>query len=239
MWLVQLSDTLKKYGTTTDAEGKFTLGLPPAIYELRISYIGCHSYTAQVQARRDIALPDICLKEDSHVLGEVTVKGQMVTYDAEGYRLNVSNSPHFKQQELDKILNFLPGMTTQNGNLQVHGKPVGSVYINRRRVQLSGQELLEYLQNYHGKNIKDIQVVTATGAEESAASGGMAMLKIITNKIEDGGMLSVRGRVNGNKADRSVNFPGINLRYVLKWGNKRAKVRNNRSSSSMESGRMQ
>ena len=34
--------------------------------------------------------------------------------------------------------------------------------------------LLDYLQTYHGKNIKEIQVITSAGANESAAMGGTA-----------------------------------------------------------------
>lgn len=46
VWLVQLGDTLKKHGTTTDADGKFTRSVPREKYELRVSYIGCVGHTS-------------------------------------------------------------------------------------------------------------------------------------------------------------------------------------------------
>lgn len=178
VWFIHPNDTLQKQGAATDADGKFTIQLPAGRYEMQVSYIGYAPYTAEVQATQSMTLPDIYLNENQNLLNELVVKGHSVTYDAEGYRMNIENNLHFKQQDLDKILNFLPGMFNQDGMMKVFGKPVAKVYINHRMVRFSGKELMDYLQTYHGKSIKDIQVITSTGAEEEASNAGMAILKI-------------------------------------------------------------
>ena len=211
VWFIHPNDTLQKQGAATDADGKFTIQLPAGRYEMQVSYIGYAPYTAEVQATQSMTLPDIYLNENQNLLNELVVKGHSVTYDAEGYRMNIENNPHFKQQDLDKILNFLPGMFNQDGMMKVFGKPVAKVYINRRMVRFSGKELMDYLQTYHGKSIKDIQVITSTGAEEEASNAGMAILKITTTKIDDGGMLSVRGEADESETNRRICLPDVNV----------------------------
>ena len=209
------TDTIK---SVTDAEGAFVVRLRPTTYELSVSYIGYQTFTSRVEARQTMSVNDICLEESTTDLKEFTVVGRSLTYNVEGYKLNVEGNPLFKQQDLDKILRFLPGAMKEKDDLKIYGKMVGKVYINRREIKLSGKDLLDYLQTYHGKNIKEIQVITSAGANESAAMGGTAVLKIITTKIEDGGMLSARVSGSYNKQSQTYGNPSLNVQQRSgKW----------------------
>lgn len=204
-----LMDTTAVIKAVTDAKGTFTVQLSPDTYELRVSYLGYQPFTSHVEARQSMSVNDIRLVESATTLKEFTVVGRSLTYNVEGYKLNVENNALFKQQDLDRILLFLPGAMREKDNLKIYGKMVGKVYINRREIKLTGKDLLDYLQNYHGKNVKEIQVITSAGANESAAIGGTAVLKIITTKIEDGGMLSMRASGSYNKQSQTYGNPSL------------------------------
>lgn len=127
----------------------------------------------------------------SDTLQEVVVKAEKIKYDAEGYRLNVATIPQLQTMDLAEMMSYLPGMEVADNQMSVYGNGVAEVYINNKKVRLSGEQLQQYLRAIDGKNVRSIQVVTSSGAEMSAQSGGMAVLKILTKRPEDGGMANV------------------------------------------------
>ena len=127
----------------------------------------------------------------SDTLQEVVVKAEKIKHDAEGYRLNVATVPQLQTMDLAEMMNYLPGMVVADNQMSVYGNGVAEVYINNKKVRLSGEQLQHYLRAIDGKNVRSIQVVTSSGAEMSAQSGGMAVLKIFTKRPEDGGMANV------------------------------------------------
>ena len=159
-------DTIK---SVTDAEGAFVVRLRPGTYEFSVSYIGYQTFTSQVEARQTMSVNNICLEESVTDLKEFTVIGRSLTYNVEGYKLNVENNPLFKQQDLDKILQFLPGAMKEKDDLKIYGKMVGKVYINRREIKLLGKDLLAYLQTYHGKKSRSLPLPERMKARRWAA----------------------------------------------------------------------
>ena len=77
------------------------------------------------------------VKTDS--LREVVVRGNLLKYDAEGYRVNLSAIPQIKSLNLMEALAFLPGMEVDGTRISVFNKAVARVYVNRRRVRLTGE----------------------------------------------------------------------------------------------------
>ena len=123
-------------------------------------------------------------------LNEVVVTSRRINYKAGGYTMNVQGNEHFKQMDLSEVIRFLPGASVSEGGLKIHGKQVSMIYLNHRRLRMTGQELIQYLQGYQGRNTKEIEVIMATGAEESASAATGAVIKIRTIRIEDGGRLN-------------------------------------------------
>ena len=208
-----LNDFQEFVGITKD-DGCFLLSLPLGFYKIQISFIGFYSYNADIEVSNSVEIPDVVLLEDNKMLEELMVVGHHVTYNSEGYKLNIQKNPLLKRQDLDRILLFLPGMMKQEDELKLYGKAVGKVYVNNREIKLAGKDLLDYLQTYHGKNIKDVQVIVSAGVEEQATAGGFAILKITTTKVDDGGMLSlgIGGDYNKNSKDYGNPFGRVQIR---------------------------
>ena len=129
------------------------------------------------------------LKTDT--IQEVVVTAEKIRYDAEGYRIYIANYPLLQKMNLSSMLRFLPGMVMNGPEMEVYGKRVGQLYVNNRRIRLSGSALRQYLSTFEGQSIRSIKVVETAGAEVSATEGGSAILKIYTKRLEDGGNMSL------------------------------------------------
>ena len=191
LWLVNQVDTLKKFGVSTRDDGTYALAVPAARYHLRVSYVGFRPYAAEVDVTSSLKLPDIFLKEDRKTLDAITVTGKTVTYNAEGYVANIAANKQLQQLPLDRMLAFLPGMYVDREKMKVYMKEISTVYINDRAVRLTGQELIDHLKAYDGKNIQKIEVIVNNGVEHAASNFGAASIRITTVKVVEGGMFSL------------------------------------------------
>lgn len=151
-------------------------------------------------------------------LREVVVLGHAVKQDAEGYRVNLSAIPQLQSMNLEEALAFLPGMEVADERIKVYNKDVARVYVNRRQVRLSGASLMAYLRSFDVRNIKEVRVVAAAGAEFSATEAGMAIVRITTHRIDDGGQLTLGGNTFQTDRLHTYTLPSANvqLRYG-KW----------------------
>ena len=191
LWLVNQVDTLKKFGVSTRDDGTYALAVPAARYHLRVSYVGFRPYVAEVDVTSSLKLPDIFLKEDRQTLDAITVTGKTVTYNAEGYVANIAANKQLQQLPLDRMLAFLPGMYVDREKMKVYMREISTVYINDREVHLDGQELIDHLKAYDGKNIQKIEVIVNNGVEHAASNFGAASIRITTVKVVEGGMFSL------------------------------------------------
>ena len=146
----------------------------------------------------------------SDTLQEVVVKAEKIRHDAEGYRVNIATIPQLQTMDLAQIMNYLPGLVVENNQMSVYGNGVAEVYINNKKVGLSGEQLQHYLRAIDGKNVRSIQVITSSGAEMGAQRGGMAVLKILTKRIENGGMANFSLKDDFCKGQYSM-MPSYNI----------------------------
>lgn len=216
LWFVNQTDTLKKFGVSSREDGTFALSVPPSAYHLRVSYVGYRPYSAEVDATSSLKLPDIFLQEDKHALDAVTVTGKTVTYNAEGYVANIAANKQLQQLPLDRMLAFLPGMYVDREQMKVYMKEVSTVYINDRAVHLTGEELIDHLKAYDGKNIQKIEVIVNNGVEHSASSFGAASIRITTLKVIEGGMVSANAEANYSKTNQQYGNPSGN--FLWRYG---------------------
>ena len=188
--LTAVLDTARVYQTVTNEEGGYSLRVQPGLYTMVVTAVGFKPFSAEVDAKKKV-LVDVSLIDDVRQLNEVLVKGRRIRYDAEGYRMNLTQNPQFRQQPVDVIMAYLPGMVVTADRLLLFGRPVARVYVNRRIVRLRGKDLLDYLNTMKGASIKDIQVVASSGAEERASMAGSVVVKIHSVNLTDGGMATV------------------------------------------------
>lgn len=210
--LVSSDDTTRVYGRSTDEEGKFSVAVPLGNYFMDISYIGFLKQEASVQLDGHVILPDILLAEDSQLMDEVVITAKSITYHAGGYIAEISANPFYKNYDLDQILLVTPGTNVVRDEISLYGKRVSKVYVDGREVRMQGTELMQYLRNFNGRNVRRMEVVAAGGVEEDAASAGSSIIKITTVKADDGGMFTA-GHSSNHNSYIHYNTTNINARW--------------------------
>lgn len=114
------------------------------------------------------------------------------------------------------MLAFLPGMYVDREKIKVYLNNVSTVYINDRAVRLTGQELIDHLKAYDGKNIQKIEVIVNNGVEHSASGFGSSSIRITTEKVIEGGMVSANAEASYNKTNQHYGNPSGN--FLWRYG---------------------
>lgn len=206
---VVLSDNITKKlsGTTTDIDGTFAVNAKEGVYTFEVSLLGYEKYTLIITADKNINLGDIVLKEDVNTLNEIKITANRVDYNMGGYEYKIGNIEALKNKDLTDVLRTAPGIMVAN-KITLYGSAINNIYVDRRRVQMTEEALLNYLRSYKGGNIEKIEVIS--DPDISARHGGTAIK--ITTKKQEGGFLSASARTLYNENKFAVS-PDFNLNY--------------------------
>ncbi|WP_420320874.1 outer membrane beta-barrel protein [Flagellimonas sp.] len=192
--LLQASDSTFVQGTSADDSGQFLLSeVKPNIYLLQASYVGRGSEPRALDIKNDVSLGALIIPLDENVLDEVVVTSQRPKLQRLSDRLvfSVENTVVSQGSSWD-ILKSTPGVIVNQSELQIRGQSA-TVYLNDRKVQLSGQEVRDLLEGLSGTNIKSVEVIANPPAQYDADGG--PILNIVTSKNIIPGY---KGSVNGS-----------------------------------------
>ena len=216
---VVLKDNHATYGASTDVNGSYQIQVPKGKYSMEISYIGYTPYTTHVEVKGNTRLPPIILNEDTQLMDEVVVTARTITYQPNGYIAEISKNALYRNKDMSSILRLTPGTHVTPQGIEAYGGNVSKVYVNGRELHLSGEQLINYLSTLEGKNVKQMEVIAASGVEDDAASAGKTILKIITINPETGGLLSIGG-TGGLRMNSRIYGGNTNLQWRMNkhWG---------------------
>ncbi|MBT8237449.1 MAG: TonB-dependent receptor [Croceitalea sp.] len=191
--LLNSADSTFVKGTSADDFGNFVLeGVEPKLYLLQASYVGRGSKPLALDITKSIKLGALIIPTEVESLDEVVVTARRPTVQRLTDRLvfQVENTV-VSQGSSWEILKNTPGVIVNQDQLQIRGQNA-TVYLNDRKVQLSGQEVKELLESLSGVNIKSVEVIANPPARYDAESG--PILNIVTSKAIVPGY---KGSVNG------------------------------------------
>lgn len=192
--LLNSADFTFVQGTSADENGFFFLtDVEPNLYLLQASYIGRGSKPLALDIKKDVKLGALIIPTETETLDEVVVTAKKPTVERLADRLvfQVENTVVSQGSSWD-ILKGTPGVIVNQEELQIRGQSA-TVYLNDRRVQLSGQETQDLLQGLSGVNIKSVEVIPNPPARYDAESG--PILNIVTSKNIVPGY---KGSINGS-----------------------------------------
>ncbi|MEZ4809794.1 MAG: outer membrane beta-barrel family protein [Allomuricauda sp.] len=191
--LLHAADTTFVKGTSADDNGFFLLeGVEPNLYLLQASYVGRGSTPLALDITQDISLGALIIPLETNALDEVVVTAQKPKLQKLPDRLvfSVENTVISQGTSWD-ILKSTPGVIVNQDELMIRGQNA-TVYLNDKKVQLSGQEIQDLLQGLSGTNIKSVEVIANPPARYDAESG--PILNIVTSKNIIPGY---KGSING------------------------------------------
>lgn len=176
--LYKTTDSSYIVGTITTEDGSFTLHKESTDSQLflKVSSLG---YKSEVRSIAEDSLGTIILAEDSKMLEGVTVIGNRIVNNANGYSLQLQNTGLENSSTIQDVFAFLPGMSVEQNKINLMGKqPV--IYVNGLKI-ISQDELAALSP----KRIVKIEVnYFSVGEGANEASG---TIRITTKKEVEGG----------------------------------------------------
>ena len=185
--LLSLPDSAFVQGSMTDEQGMFKIVTDVNEGLFKVTSVGYQ--TLYVKAGQDFSLREcgvamtIQMKEDTQLLSEVVVKGQLPKTHAKGdaMRTTVAGTILEKAGTVSDALGKIPSIETERGgSVTVLGRGDAEVYINGRKVQD-----LNELSRLRSDQIQHVDVVQNPGARYKAST--KAVVRITLKKAQGEG----------------------------------------------------
>ncbi|ULT38787.1 TonB-dependent receptor [Niabella defluvii] len=209
-------------GTITNDEGRFSVeNIKPGNYRLEVSFTGFENkeqplFVGSLSAFLDI--PVIELEEQSTVLEGVVVKAERAGLsnglDKKTYAVadNISQSGGSILQSMQN----LPGVTVQDGKVQLRGNDKVTVLIDGKQTALTGFGSQTGLDNIPSSAIDKIEIINNPSSKYDA-NGNAGIINIVMKKNKQNGF---NGKVSltsglGSLWVRKENLPTIRPQYTF------------------------
>ena len=201
-------------GSVTDSSGCFRIEVGSDCNKIRVSSVG---YDDAVLSPIRSDMGKIILTQTSTTLQEVIVKAPLIRREADRIVMNVAANPLSANKNAQELLKTAPGVWATDDRLSIYGQGGTAVYIDDRKVNMSGSQLIMYLKSIQSSSIATIEIIPKAGAEYSAdSSGGIIKIKLKQNRI-DGLNGSAGLSVTAGEYKQWVN-PFVNLSlHTGKW----------------------
>ena len=208
--IILIKNEIKKT-TISDEKGNFTLQLPEnGDYLLEILQDGNKIYSKTLTINGDISENFFANAVNEKEIKGVVIEGKKKLIERKVDRLvfNVENSVAASGGDALDALRITPGLQVQNDQISMVGKSTMSVMIDDRLVQLSGDDLTNYLKSIPSDNIKNIEVITTPPAKYDA-EGNSGIVNIVLKKAKKNS-ISGNLRTSYTQAKYSLgNFGGV------------------------------
>jgi len=213
-------DTVFVTGTVSNEEGRFTLSnVKPDNYFLEISYVG---YTTKRQSlfvgtlSEFLEVPTVELEESTQTLGEVTVTAKQDEISGKMDKKTFSVEDNISQSggSVLQTMQNLPGVTVQDGKVQLRGSDKITVLIDGKQTALTGMGSQTGLDNIPASAIEKIEIINNPSAKYDA-NGNAGIINIIYKKNKQDGFNGKAGIATGLGSlwVRKQNLPTIRPQY--------------------------
>ncbi len=207
-------------GTVSNEEGRFTLSnIKPNNYYFEISFIGYITkrqtiYVGSLSEFLDIST--INLEEDNKTLGEVVISAKQDEVgdkmDKKSFKVedNIGQSGGSALQTMQN----LPGVTVQDGKVQLRGNNKVTVLIDGKQTALTGFGSQSGLDNIPASAIEKIEIINNPSSKYDA-NGNAGIINILMKKNKQEGFNGKVGFTTGLGSlwVRQENLPTIRPQY--------------------------
>jgi hypothetical protein len=171
-------------GAITTEDGSFTINdITTGTYLVNISFIGYEDWDKEIVMDKNLVLDDVVLNASTNNLDEVvlTRKKKLIERKIDRLVFNVENSIAASGGNALEALKIAPGIAVEDDQIALIGRSAMRVMIEGRIVQLSGEELVGFLNSISASDIKKIEIITNPPAKYEAA-GNSGLINIIYKK---------------------------------------------------------
>ncbi|WP_448634142.1 hypothetical protein [Pedobacter panaciterrae] len=200
-----------------DTGGRFSLKVyEQGDYLLKVSSVETDSLIQKVIVGNAevLEVPDIVLNKSAIQLKDVTITTtrQLISRSLDKLILNIEGSIYEKGEDALKLFNVIPGVYVSGKEIVFRGSQGVTVYIDNRKVLLSGDQLLSYLRSIPSESIKSYELKAVPGAENDAQNGGVIINIVLKSEYKYGLSGNVSSGYWYNKYDNTKATTFLNYR---------------------------
>jgi len=207
-------------GAISDETGFFTLAdVKPGDYELVASFIGFETIRQEVYVGSSspfLNLGEVAMSTSFQELGAVEVVGQAEAISAKMDKKTYDLGQNISQSggSVLQAMSNLPGVTVQDGKVQIRGNDRVAVLIDGRQTALTGFGNQTGLDNLPSSAVERIEIINNPSAKFDANGNG-GIINIILKKEKQEGFNGKVGLALGVGAlwEKQANLPGIRPQY--------------------------
>lgn len=167
--------------TLTNENGKYSLTISEKeILTLSVYYVGIESQETVLNFTKDTTV-NIVVSNSKLKLDEITVTAKNLVIERKIDRLvfNVENSIAATGGDAFDVLKITPGIIVKNEIASMIGKSSLRVMLNEKMVQLTGDELTNFLKSISAANISKIEVISNPSSKYDAeGNSGLINIKL-------------------------------------------------------------
>jgi outer membrane receptor protein involved in Fe transport len=207
-------------GSITNEEGRFVISkVMPGKYILETSFIGYKTnfqalFIGTLNSFYDVG--NIVLEEDVNSLAEVEISAKQDEVDGKMDKKTFKLEDNLSQQggSVLQAMQNLPGVTVQDGKVQIRGSDKVVVLMDGKQTALTGFGNQTSLDNIPASAIEKIEIINNPSAKYDA-NGNAGIINIIYKKNKQEGFNGKIGLVGGLGAlwVKKQNLPGIRPQY--------------------------
>ncbi len=186
-------DSVLVKGTATNDSGIYELNnLDTGSYILNISYLGYLPYVKEIRITENskLVMDNVVLSKDkSNYLEAVKVVSHkpFITRSVDKMIINIEGSVYSSGENALRLFNVIPGVRVDPlSGIQFRESQGVTVYVDNRKIQLSGQQLLNYLRSIPSESIKSYEVQAVPGAAYDAQNAGTIINITLKNNYKYG-----------------------------------------------------
>jgi outer membrane receptor protein involved in Fe transport len=207
-------------GTISNDEGRFTISnIKPGNYYLEFSFVGYLTKKKSVYVGTLSGFLDegtVEITENAKTLNEVTITGQQDAVSEKLDKKTFSVADNISQSggSVLQAIQNLPGVTVQDGKVQLRGNDRVTVLIDGKQTALTGFGSQSGLDNLPSSAIDKIEIINNPSAKYDA-NGNAGIINIIYKKNKQEGFTGKVGYASGLGAlwVRKENLPTIRPQY--------------------------
>jgi len=214
------SDSAFVTGTISDEEGRFAIsGIRPGNYVLEVSLVGYQTskqslYVGNLSGFLDAST--IELEENAHALAEVEVSAKQdeVSGRMDKKTFSVEDNPSQSGGSVLQTMQNLPGVTVQEGKVQLRGSEKVTILVDGKQTALTGFGSQYGLDNIPASAIEKIEIINNPSSKYDA-NGNAGIINIIMKKNKHDGFNGKVGLAGGLGAlwVKKENLPSIRPQY--------------------------
>lgn len=204
--LLNRQDSTFVNGAVSGENGCFSIDSSCSVGILKVTSVGYKTIFKDCKGEN---VGVIKMEEDSKMLDEVVIKSSLpkTVLKNGGMMTTIVGSVLEKAGTMEHLLDRIPNVSAQNGNIKVFGRGEPIIYINGRQMRDRSE-----LDRLSSDNIKSVEVISNPGARYAAST--KAVIRITTKKIQGEGFgFDATTEESYDKKKNTGGYARLNLYY--------------------------